>query len=474
MAIVTDIPVHLPPALDNGGAVFNARHRRFGCHPDADAATNAGGIQLAIAEATAAGGGDVLIPSGTYLIDSPIILATGVNLRGSGWRYASPAMGTRLQCVGDIDALTTGLTATDDVNFVTAVSVSDISLRADNDATAGSGLLGYGLRYQVVFERVAFSNFPDNNIALSHSWESKFDHVYCRGKTGGTTTNVLLHNGNNQVYFFGGMYNSGQFGFLATADAVSNQIITIEGALMEGNSGAAVYARSAHTLTVKRCYIEANAGRGIRVGNMDSTHKVFTLRSEGNRFHNNASSDIVQDAGSSDAQIVSEEDYFYNSTSAVARLQAADNADGCSFHVYNPRWETSGPAVRFGRRNRMQIIGDGEITFPARPRGTTKNPGTERATKGSVVYNENAAHATEGALELYDGNRYRHIEAYYYTSERPTSGTWAAGDYVKNSAPTVMGSASSQYVIKGWIRLTTGSDHVLNTDWVQDRALTGT
>lgn len=55
----------------------------------------------------------------------------------------------------------------------------------------------------------------------------------------------------------------------------------------------------------------------------------------------------------------------------------------------------------------------------------------------------------------------------------PTSGTYAIGDYVKKKVPVEAGSASSKYVIKGWIRLTDGSAHVLNTDWVTDRALTG-
>jgi len=53
------------------------------------------------------------------------------------------------------------------------------------------------------------------------------------------------------------------------------------------------------------------------------------------------------------------------------------------------------------------------------------------------------------------------------------AGTWEAGDYAINQAPSELGSASSKYVILGWLRLTTGSAHVLNTDWAQCRALTG-
>jgi hypothetical protein len=55
----------------------------------------------------------------------------------------------------------------------------------------------------------------------------------------------------------------------------------------------------------------------------------------------------------------------------------------------------------------------------------------------------------------------------------PTTGTYAVGDYVDNSAPTKLGTAGSRYVIYGWKRLTAGNSHVLGTDWVQDRRLTG-
>jgi hypothetical protein len=57
---------------------------------------------------------------------------------------------------------------------------------------------------------------------------------------------------------------------------------------------------------------------------------------------------------------------------------------------------------------------------------------------------------------------------------KPSTGIYEIGDYVRNTNPSVLGSASSKYIIRGWTRITTGSGHVLNTDWVEDRALTGT
>lgn len=62
----------------------------------------------------------------------------------------------------------------------------------------------------------------------------------------------------------------------------------------------------------------------------------------------------------------------------------------------------------------------------------------------------------------------------YLGSTFPVTGTYKIGDFVKNTNPAVLGSASSQYTIKGWDRITDGSGAVLNTDWTEARVLTGT
>jgi hypothetical protein len=55
----------------------------------------------------------------------------------------------------------------------------------------------------------------------------------------------------------------------------------------------------------------------------------------------------------------------------------------------------------------------------------------------------------------------------------PVAGTWARGDFVRNSQPTQLGTAGSRYIVLGWSRLTNGSANALNTDWFEVRALTG-
>ena len=56
----------------------------------------------------------------------------------------------------------------------------------------------------------------------------------------------------------------------------------------------------------------------------------------------------------------------------------------------------------------------------------------------------------------------------------PAAGSYTAGFFQENSAPAVLGGAGSRYTVLGWKRLTTGNAHVLNVDWVELRALTGT
>lgn len=51
----------------------------------------------------------------------------------------------------------------------------------------------------------------------------------------------------------------------------------------------------------------------------------------------------------------------------------------------------------------------------------------------------------------------------------PTTGTYAAGDFIRNSAPAELGSASSKYCVIGWICVAGGTPGTL----LQCRVLTG-
>ncbi len=62
------------------------------------------------------------------------------------------------------------------------------------------------------------------------------------------------------------------------------------------------------------------------------------------------------------------------------------------------------------------------------------------------------------------------IDAFYNAKTSvPTTGTGKQGDFVRNSTPTELGSASSKYVILGWVCVASGTPGT----WREARVLTG-
>lgn len=51
----------------------------------------------------------------------------------------------------------------------------------------------------------------------------------------------------------------------------------------------------------------------------------------------------------------------------------------------------------------------------------------------------------------------------------PASGTWTAGDFIRNAAPAEAGSTGARYVVAGWICVASGEPGT----WRQCRYLTG-
>jgi hypothetical protein len=82
-----------------------------------------------------------------------------------------------------------------------------------------------------------------------------------------------------------------------------------------------------------------------------------------------------------------------------------------------------------------------------------------------VLIRELREHATQ-VNNLSEGK----LSAVYnaYTAD-PTTGTWSQGDFIRNSAPSELGSGGSKYVIFGWICTVSGTPGT----WLQCRFLTG-
>lgn len=82
-----------------------------------------------------------------------------------------------------------------------------------------------------------------------------------------------------------------------------------------------------------------------------------------------------------------------------------------------------------------------------------------------LIARELREHAQQGNA-LAEG---RLAGTYNAQTTAPTTGTHAQGDFVRNSAPVEAGSASSKYVVTGWICVAGGTPGT----WVQARVLTG-
>ena len=56
-----------------------------------------------------------------------------------------------------------------------------------------------------------------------------------------------------------------------------------------------------------------------------------------------------------------------------------------------------------------------------------------------------------------------------FDTAAPTSGTWAQSNFVRNSAPSEIGTGGSKYVVIGWSCIASGTPGT----WVACRCLTG-
>lgn len=95
------------------------------------------------------------------------------------------------------------------------------------------------------------------------------------------------------------------------------------------------------------------------------------------------------------------------------------------------------------------------------------NKGVRILDTGQIIvsYDADPASATFGQVTTFPAAT---------ASAMPTTGFYAQGHFVKRTTPSIAGTAGSQYVVTGWVRVTTGSGHVAGTDWAEMRTLTGT
>lgn len=90
---------------------------------------------------------------------------------------------------------------------------------------------------------------------------------------------------------------------------------------------------------------------------------------------------------------------------------------------------------------------------------------TPRIPADPILVREIREHAQQVNL-MAEG---RIVAAYNAMPSVPTAGTYAQGDFVRNSTPSELGTAGSKYVIFGWLCVVGGTPGT----FVQCRFLTG-
>ena len=94
------------------------------------------------------------------------------------------------------------------------------------------------------------------------------------------------------------------------------------------------------------------------------------------------------------------------------------------------------------------------------------NPDTDYAKALNRALVDQLRASNQKVNDLADG---RFAARDLVASAVPTTGQYAKGDFVANSAPAELGSAGSRYVIEGWLCVTGGSPGT----FLQKRFLTG-
>lgn len=114
---------------------------------------------------------------------------------------------------------------------------------------------------------------------------------------------------------------------------------------------------------------------------------------------------------------------------------------------------------------------DIEMALPYLPNGLVFS---ERVNKNDIPYQLYCEPRAGLNCLVFQRTTYTSRKALAWNTAMPTVDTWNIGDIVYHSAPQVLGTTGSKYVLHGWQRITSGSSNILNVDWVEMRCLTGT
>ncbi len=208
---------------DKGGQAFNAK--AYGAKGDGST-DDTTAIQSAIAAASAASGGIVYLPQGTYLLSSPLtITSNNVSLIGAG--IGATVLKAKSGSEG-IDMLIIG----DNINTISKVRVQGILFNAANQKTGG----------KAINVRIAFQLWLE-----SINLENQYDALYIHN-----STLIFFSNSNIRETSHNGVWwdNDLQSGY----DLYINNVCMDNPSV--SNSGYGIYWNGGENLVIQNCDVE--------------------------------------------------------------------------------------------------------------------------------------------------------------------------------------------------------------------------
>ena len=353
-------------------------------------------------------------------------------LGGTQLNFTNPSSGitiTGLKCFRIYDECINfiGLTAGDIAHAV----LTDIQINEHNRGSAIKARYAHGLTIQGL-------NFESSNLVDTYTikvldlqnTDAQLSNIRTRGYiAGGTLTKItqVLETTNSEIVWNGGYIG----GTLTNGSGTTNAIrvlagtvtLLVQGVFIDDMQADAVVLQSAvGSVSLKNNYINAPINKFLNMTGVNTADIIL----ESNTFQN-ANFNLAVAASA-----------FVINTTGVVRV--ANN-----LVVSNQAWMD--PFFAFTTLDANATVENN--TFVGAPgvifSGSVFRQGFNRGQTGQ-----------------------------YVAAAMPIAGNYTAGDEVVSNGPAVLGGAGSQYVIRGWKRLTTGGAHVLNTDWVEMRTLTGT
>ena len=392
-----------------------------------------------------------------------------VHLRGGNYITSEPLpLSSSLTVTGDGPGRTIFANLDPANQQVTNVSMSGMKITGSG-STVGRG---------IDFTQVSYSQMDSLDVlyfgeAALYAEHTSATYTHATGCTFRLSGNGVRAVNNANAMTLSGcrvMLNTGQGIYLDGKSTQSIQSFVMNGGTIESNSGSGIWMDARGT-SLMGVHVEANATSQDGYG-LDWPVLINGFMSMGAINDNQAVGCYFAVNGDDADHIKHARALNVGSTANAINLYAI----GSSYQnarINSSRYAGQNGGYFFRRNNSGETLSGGiyqdasgvVVQTPGNLR--TVNIKADGGIAGVALKINNKVTFSEDGTITYAGR------STSFAAAMPTTGSYTAGDYVRNTVPALTGTAGAQYVIKGWVRLTTGSTHTLNADWAQDRALTG-